>query len=268
MAVYAVGDIQGCRESLFKLLEKIQFSPEKDQLFLVGDLINRGPDSLGTLRLIMQLGDSVRCVLGNHDLNTLAVSEGFRPIKPKDTIADVLNAPDSNDLLNWLRSQPLMINDNYAVLVHAGIYPGWSIEKAASLAREVEILLCGDNYRQLLSTMYGMLPNYWRDNLSGWGRTRFIINSFTRMRYIDASGHLDFEQNGSPGSQPVGLIPWFQHHLRQDYQKPIVFGHWSTLGLKKGGAVISLDSGCVWGQSLTAVRLDCLEPEFVSVSCA
>ena len=267
MADYFVGDLQGCREPLERLLDQVKFKPSSDRLYLVGDLVNRGPDSLGTLRLVKSLGSSVCAVLGNHDLNTLAVAEGLRETKPRDTIAALLDAEDADELLTWLRHLPLLIETDEVVMVHAGIYPRWKLKRARRLAAEVERCLKGENYRELLRQMYGMLPNQWSKDLDGWDRLRFIINCFTRMRYVGQNATLDFEMVGAPGSQPDGFVPWYEYEDRKPLKKTVVFGHWSTLGARQEPGVLSLDSGCVWGQRLTAVRWRKEKPRFISVSC-
>ena len=258
MALYAIGDIQGCAAAFDALLQKLQFRASRDRLWLVGDLVNRGPDSLGVLRSVMALGRSVTCVLGNHDLHLLAVAAGHREPSRGDTFADVLAAPDADDIVDWLRHRPLLHHDAKArrVLVHAGIPPLWSVSQARAAAREIEDLLRGRRWRQSLRTMYGNEPAQWHPNLAREERRRFTINALTRMRYCDARGSLDLTESGRPGSQRAGLVPWFEIAGRRAAGTHIVFGHWAALGLLRRTDVTALDTGCVWGNRLTAVRLD------------
>ncbi len=272
MAVYAIGDLQGCFDELQQLLDKIGFQTERDQLWFVGDLVNRGSQSLECLRFITELGDNAISVLGNHDLNLLACGHGLRKITEQDTFNDILEAKDSSRLLDWLRHRPLLHRDsklNY-VMVHAGLPPQWSITEAQALADEVEMQLRGDQYLQLLSNMYGNQPDQWSAQLPAQDRQRFIINCFTRMRYCTLDGKLDLNCKGPPGSQPKNLQPWFKLPNRQSSNNRIVFGHWSTLTRNdktNDENVYPLDTGCVWGKCLTAMRLDSELPEYISVSC-
>lgn len=258
MAVYAIGDIQGCYDELQGLLALIRFDPDKDQVWFTGDLVNRGPASLQVLRAVRALGDSAVTVLGNHDLHLLAVAEGTAPFQGSDTLDDILSAPDRDELLHWLRQRPLLHHDatlNYT-LVHAGLAPQWDLATAQACAREVEAALQGGSYRDFFQHMYGNQPDVWRDELAGWERLRFSINSFTRLRYCDADGHYQFKAKGEPGTQPAGFMPWFEVPGRRSRDLRIVFGHWSSLGLYQGSGVIALDTGCLWGDQLTAMRLD------------
>jgi len=258
MAWYAIGDIQGCADELDALLAKIRFRPSRDRLWLVGDLVNRGPDSLGVLRRVMGLGRSVTCVLGNHDLHLLAIVAGRRKLSSSDTFGAVLEAPDSREIVDWLRYRPLLHYDQPTkrVLVHAGIPPAWSVSEARREAAAVERLLRGRNWRASLRTMYGNEPATWNAKLNGAERRRFTINALTRMRFCDSSGRLDLASSGPPGSQPKGLMPWFDVPERKTRGVHIVFGHWAALGLKCRADITALDTGCVWGNDLTAVRLD------------
>lgn len=268
MAVYAIGDLQGCLEPFLALLERIEFDPAVDRLWLAGDLVSRGPRSLETLRTVRDLGDAAVAVLGNHDLNLLAVAEGLRDANPKDRLEALLRAPDRDELLTWLRQRPLLHHDaalGYA-LVHAGFAPQWDLALARTLAGEVEQVLHGPDYRELLRHMYGSEPDRWDPAHDGWDRLRFTINCCTRLRYVDESGRLDLKAKGAPRSQPPGLHPWFQAPGRRSRDVPIVFGHWSALGIYLGDNVYGLDSGCVWGGHLSALRLDRKEP-VVFVSC-
>jgi bis(5'-nucleosyl)-tetraphosphatase (symmetrical) len=258
MALYAIGDIQGCGAAFDALLKKISFRPSRDRLWLVGDLVNRGQESLRVVRRVMALGRSVTCVLGNHDLHLLATVAGKRELGPADTFGEVLAAPDAEDIIDWLRCRPLMHYDSAVrrVLVHAGIPPAWTVSQARAQARDVEELLRGRRWRASLRTMYGNEPTAWSRKLDMTERRRFTINALTRMRYCDRRGRLDFSESGPPGSQPKGLMPWFDVPDRRSSNMHIVFGHWSSLGLMRRRDVTALDSGCVWGGTLTALRLD------------
>lgn len=269
MATYAIGDLQGCFDDLQRLLEQIHFDDRRDFLWFTGDLVNRGPGSLQCLRFVHHLGEQAITVLGNHDLSLLATAAGFRKPRAGDTLDDILAAPDREELLHWLRHRPLLHTDtllNYT-LVHAGLPPQWRLDDAAARAREVEAVLQSDRYHELLSHMYGDQPDCWSETLNGFERWRFIINAFTRLRFCTASGQLDLKTKGGPGSQPGGLYPWFNAPERRSREARIVFGHWSTLGLAREENAYSLDTGCVWGGRLTAMRLDTPEPEYFSVEC-
>lgn len=262
MAVYAIGDIQGCATQLEEMLDTLQFEPQHDRLWLTGDLVNRGPHSLETLRLIRRLGNCVVTILGNHDLHLLAVAAEVKSSRSDDTLEPILRAPDRDELLHWLRHQPLVYCDegsesgSKTLMVHAGIYPGWRRKQVLSYAGEVEALLRGDEYRQFLKRMYGHNPTRWDPSLESWERARFITNVFTRIRYCEKNGSLDFASKGTPGNQPKGLVPWFEHRDMKCKKWRIVFGHWSALQFYRHRNVIGLDSGCVWGGKLTAIRLD------------
>ncbi len=258
MRLFAIGDIQGCATAFDMLLRKIAFRPSRDRLWLVGDLVNRGPDSLAVLRRVMGLGRSVTCVLGNHDLHLLATVAGRRELSPADTFDDVLEAPDLREIVDWLRHRPLLHYDTAAklVLVHAGIPPVWSVTQARAAAREVETQLRSRQWRRALKDMYGGEPSKWSPQLHGAERARYTINALTRMRYCDRRGRLDLSYSGAPGTQPKGLIPWFDVRKRRAANVQIVFGHWAALGLLRRPDVLALDTGCVWGNHLTAVRLD------------
>lgn len=267
MAVYAIGDVQGCYDALRTLLEKISFDRVRDQLWFVGDLVNRGPQSAAVLRFVMGL-DKVVCVLGNHDLHLLAVASGRASARPEDRLEDILTAPDREAMLHWLSSRPLLHHDAALgyTLVHAGLLPAWDLATAQALAAEAEAILRGPTASELFSQMYGDEPNAWNPALTGWLRLRVIINAFTRLRYCRADGRMDLRPKGPPGSQLEGLLPWFQVPGRRSDALRIVFGHWSTLGLWNHDGVIGLDSGCLWGGSLSAARLD-ETPEFFSLPC-
>jgi len=256
MACYAIGDIQGCYGPFLQLLDEIDFNPGKDTLWLTGDLVNRGPESLEVLRWVYRHQDSVEMVLGNHDLHLLAVSEGYGKIHSDDTLLGILDAADGKLLLDWLRCQPLMVYANGHAMVHAGLLPEWSINKALRLAEEVENELSGQNFRLLLSRLYGNKPTRWSDDLKGIERLRLIVNAMTRMRFITRDGELDLSYKGERDSAPAHLMPWFESERRRSIDTPIVCGHWSALGLMQTEDVMAIDTGCVWGGSLTALRLE------------
>lgn len=269
MAVFAFGDIQGCHDELQRLLERLNFDPDEDELWFTGDLVARGPKSLQTLRLVRKLGARAISVLGNHDLHLLAIAEGFHKEKPKDALRQVLDAPDAAELLTWLRHRQLAHYDAQLgfLMVHAGLPPQWDLETTLACAREVESLLRGNDYRQLLQHMYGNEPAQWDAALTGLDRARFIINALTRMRFCTRDGRLDFEHKGEPGSQPEHLLPWFKVPKRRSAELDVVFGHWSTLGNPHATHAWALDTGCVWGGKLTALRLDGEECRWISVDC-
>lgn len=256
MAIYAVGDIQGCHAELQRLLERMRFDPAQDKLWLVGDLVNRGPDSLGVLRLVKSLGEAAITVLGNHDLHLLAVAEGAAELHRSDTLGEVLNAPDRDELLAWLRHQRLLHAENGFVLVHAGLLPGWSVKQAAKLAREVEAALRGEDYATFLARMYGNNPHGWDDGLGGYKRLRVITNALTRMRVCTPQGEMEFRFKGELPNVPAGYLPWFDVPGRESRDVTVIFGHWSALGLLVRDDVVALDTGCLWGGPLTAIRLE------------
>lgn len=268
MARYAIGDIQGCCDELKALLRRCNFSADRDQLWFVGDLVNRGPQSLETLRFVRALGANATVVLGNHDLHLLALAHGARrKQKEGDTLDAILEAPDREQLLEWLSGRPLAVFDEPRgdFLVHAGLSPEWTPRTAAMLAREVEAVL-RDDPRSLFDAMYGNQPDQWNPALRGMDRLRFVINAFTRMRYLHADGRIDFKEKSAPGEQPEGLVPWFDMPGRLSAEVRVVCGHWSTLGVKRRRDLLALDTGCVWGGALTAVNLDTDEPP-VQLGC-
>lgn len=269
MAIYAVGDVQGYLEPLRRLLEIIRFDPVDDQLWLAGDMVNRGPDSLEVLRYIRDLGDAAIAVLGNHELHLLAVAAGVREDKEGDTFGPILTAPDRDELLTWLRHLPFVHVDKSikTLMVHAGVYCKWSRKKLLRFSRELEDILQSDRYIDFLENMRGKKPKQWKKSLTGWDRYRFIANACTRMRFCSNKGKLDFVYKGAPGSQPHKLSPWFRHPQRRCNKWRIVFGHWSTLGYTREANVISLDSGCLWGKQLTAVQLDSEEERMWQIGC-
>jgi bis(5'-nucleosyl)-tetraphosphatase (symmetrical) len=269
MALYAIGDIQGCDAELGALLKAVDFSPDRDRLWFVGDLVNRGPESLRTLRRIRSLGDAATVVLGNHDLHLLAVALGQARLRSDDTLDDILAAPDREALLEWLIHRPLMHEDSALnlCLLHAGLAPQWDVATAKSCAREFERAL-RRNPKSVFEQMYGDEPDHWADGLAGADRLRFIVNCFTRLRYVDADGRLALRAKGSPKKmQTRAMVPWFEAANARWHGPRMVFGHWSTLGFLSNSDVISLDTGCVWGGSLTAIRLDAPDAEPVQIGC-
>ena len=266
MAVYAIGDLQGCLDPLKRLLDKVRFDPAADRLWFTGDLVNRGPASLATLRFVRDLGPQVVTVLGNHDLHLLAAAWAEnRPLKKRDTLADILEAPDREELLEWLRRQPLFHQDpdlGFA-MVHAGLPPQWDLEDARAAAAELEAVLRGDRFVDFLRQMYGNKPDRWDPALRGIERLRFSINAFTRLRYLKRDGSLDFDNQGPLSKAGKALVPWFDFPGRRSAGARIVFGHWSTLGYHAEGGVFGIDTGCVWGGRLTALQLDGEVPHHV-----
>ncbi len=269
MSIYAIGDIQGCQPSLLKLLDKIRFDPQQDQLWFAGDLVNRGPGSLDTLRFVKDLGEQAVTVLGNHDLHLLAVAHGYATEHSEDTLTEILNAPDRDELLDWLRMQPLIHHDPAIgyTMIHAGLPPQWDHDQAISLCGEVESILRSTHYTEFLNNMYGNYPDQWQESLEGWDRLRYITNCLTRLRYCNKDGLLCLSAKGSPGSQPSGFKPWFEIKKRASRQHRIIFGHWSTLGFHDNQNIHSLDGGCLWGGSLGAIRLDKKKTKRVSIDC-
>lgn len=265
MTRYAVGDIQGCDEELQALLERLRFSADRDQLWFVGDLVNRGPDSLAALRRVRSLGDNAVVVLGNHDLHLLAVAHGARRPRRNDTLDEVLGAPDREALLEWLITRPLAHAEGADLMVHAGVVPQWTAALTLTLAREVGEALRRDP-RALFDHMYGNEPDRWHERLSGMARLRFAINVLTRLRVCTADGRVDLTIKGEPPPPPSPVRPWFAHAERASREARVIFGHWSALGLVREHGVIGLDTGCVWGGALSAVDLDS-ERAVVSVPC-
>ncbi|MGF1740642.1 symmetrical bis(5'-nucleosyl)-tetraphosphatase [Vibrio profundum] len=257
MSIYLVGDIQGCFTELKLLLDKAQFDSEKDQLWCAGDLVARGPDSLQTLRFIKDLGNAAKVVLGNHDLHLLAISLGLRQAKEKDGINDIFQAEDRDELLNWLKQQPLFLEHDDFVLCHAGISPNWDLTIARAAAKEIEDLLQSEEWPQLLQGMYADTPAQWDPQLTGIERYRYIINAFTRMRYCAQDGSLDMQAKYPPADmRDSSLFPWFETPNRVQLDKTVVFGHWAALQGYHSQTAIGLDTGCVWGGSLTMLRWD------------
>jgi len=257
-STFVIGDVQGCYDQLVALLAKIDAIDPQAQLLFAGDLVNRGPKSLPTLRLVKSLGARAESVLGNHDLHLLAVANGVRAAHRSDTLDEILQAEDREELLHWLRHRPMAIatKDGRHLLVHAGVFAGWNKSKTLKLAQEIETQLRSDSWPDLIRTMYGNQPDNWHDDLTGAERTRCIINGLTRIRFCHADGAMDFDLKEAAGKAPDHLLPWFDLPSRQTQDCTVVFGHWSTLGLILRDDLISLDTGCVWGGQLTAVRLE------------
>jgi bis(5'-nucleosyl)-tetraphosphatase (symmetrical) len=252
MATYAIGDVQGCYDELQALLGRVGFDRARDRLWFVGDLVNRGPKSLQVLRFVRELGDRAVVILGNHDLHLLTQHEGFERKRKDDTFDDVLGAPDARELVDWVRTRPMMHVEGNFAMVHAGLLPQWTIGKALLLAVEVEHALRASDYRDFLANMYCSKPERWDDSLIGWDRLRVIVNAMTRMRFCAPDGSMDFR---AKSTDPLpGYFPWYES--RMGMEQAIVFGHWSAQGLKLTERIAALDSGCVWGGALTALRLE------------
>ncbi len=271
MSTWAIGDLQGCYRELQELLDRIDYDPLRDRLWFCGDLVNRGPASLDCLRFVMRCGEGAQTVLGNHDLHLLAVAAGVRRLKRQDTMAAVLEAPEREECLRWLRQQPLLVHDADSgfYMSHAGVYPAWDMDEAFALAAEVEAMLRGSDHETLLRVMYGEETVCWSAGLDGYERLRFIIDSFCRMRFLDHNGGLCLDCNAAPGKQPAGLVPWYAFPHRRSASLRLIFGHWSTVGLGTEKdflryAVYPLDTGCVWGRELTAMCLE--DGRYCSVS--
>jgi bis(5'-nucleosyl)-tetraphosphatase (symmetrical) len=259
MANYVIGDVQGCLDSLQKLLKEIKFDAQADVLWFAGDLVNRGPRSLDTLRFIKNLGDGAYTVLGNHDLHLLALWCNSGRTHEADTIAEIVNAPDGEELVDWLRTQPLALllpEPKNALLTHAGILAEWSFQQALELSAEVQHTLSGDDWKAFMAELYGNKPNRWDNTLVGFDRLRFVVNVFTRMRMVRDDGKIDFKYKLEPADAPPDLKPWFDAPRHFANEGPIIFGHWSTLGMLRNKAGYCLDTGCVWGGKLTALRLE------------
>lgn len=255
MALYAIGDIQGCHAEFCDLLSLIGFSPASDRLWLVGDLVNRGPDSLAMLREVIALGDAATTVLGNHDLHLLTVAAGHRRAHRNDTLGPILAASDRDELLDWLARRPLAVAEDDLLMVHAGVLPQWSTADTLRRAREVESVLAGGEAHAFLRVLYGDQPDAWHDDLEGHDRLRVIVNALTRLRFCTADGRMEFREKRGAQFTPAGFAPWFAHEERRTAGDCVVCGHWSTLGLTLAPNVLMLDSGCLWGGALTAVRL-------------
>lgn len=273
MALYCAGDIQGCSLALEQLLAHIGFSPSRDTVYLLGDLVNRGPDSTAVLRRCMALEGSIQVLLGNHDLHLLAVAHNVRPLSRRDTLDELLAHPDRNAMLDWLRRQPLarelVQGGEKLLLVHAGVLPQWTAAQTLRLAAEVHTVLRSDDWLKFLQQMYGNLPNAWNDALQGADRLRVIVNALTRLRFCSSQGGMDFSSSESAATPPAGLMPWFEVPERATRGHLVAFGHWSTLGWMNRPDLLALDTGCVWGGSLSAVRFGATlaEREHCQVPC-
>jgi bis(5'-nucleosyl)-tetraphosphatase (symmetrical) len=269
MALYLIGDVQGCDAALGRLLEQIDFSPSRDTAYLLGDLVNRGPESDKVLRRLMRYGDSACCLLGNHDLSLLAVAHGQRAPHRNDTMDTVLLAPDRDGMLNWLRRQRMAVSAHGLLMVHGGVLPQWDVAKTLLLAAEVEEVLRGPALVEFLSQMYGNEPARWDDDLTGAARLRVIVNALTRLRFCTPEGVMDLKAAGGPADAPPGYLPWFDVPGRRTADTTIAFGHWSTLGFLQRPDIISLDTGCVWGGCLSALRLGAQAGanELIQVKC-
>lgn len=265
---WLVGDIQGCDDALARLLAEIGYSPSRDHLHALGDLVNRGPRSLAVLRRLRALEGSATCLLGNHDLHLLALAHGVRRAHRSDTLHEVLAAPDREAWLDWLRQRPLADQAQGWLLVHAGVPPQWDVAQTLALAREVEAVLRSADLAPFLGLMYGNEPARWSEALHGVERWRFVVNALTRMRFVAADGTLDFQVKEGADAAPPGLLPWFEAPGRRTLGTPVAFGHWSTLGLIDRPDLLALDTGCVWGGSLSAARVDGGRRELVQLRCA
>jgi bis(5'-nucleosyl)-tetraphosphatase (symmetrical) len=268
MSLYMIGDVQGCNDALGRLLGELGFSPSRDTLFLLGDLVNRGPDSAGVLRRLMGYGDAARSLLGNHDLHLLAVAHAVRKPHRSDTVGDILGAPDRPALLHWLRHQRMALFEHGVLMVHAGVLPAWSATQTMALAGELEAVLQGADLHEFLPQMYGNDPAQWRDDLQGADRLRVIVNALTRLRFCSAAGDMEFATKEGAHGAPAGYMPWFDVPGRQTADVTVAFGHWSTLGWLNRPDVIALDTGCVWGGCLSALKLDAAgRHELIQVKC-
>lgn len=259
MATYAIGDLQGCLDPLKCLLDYLDFSPEADQLWFVGDLVNRGPQSLEVLRFVRGLGDAAVTVLGNHDLHLVMQAHGFGKANKEDTLAPILKAKDRDELIDWLRSLPLFHVAGEWAMVHAGLLPAWDVVQAQALSDEVSAALTAPDHKDFLANMWGSEPNGWRDDLAGWDRLRVVVNAMTRMRFVTTDGRMEFRAPGAKGPPergPADCVPWFDAPGRRSADHRVVCGHWSALGFRQTNNLLALDTGCLWGGSLTAVRLE------------
>ena len=263
-----IGDIQGCDAAFERLLQACDFSPSRHRLTVLGDLVNRGPDSGAVLRRLMRMGSAAQALLGNHDLHLLAVAQGVRPAHASDTLDDILQAPDRHELLSWVAARPLAVWAEGWLCVHAGVAPGWSAAQTLAVAQEVQALLAGPDLQDFLPRMYGNAPARWRDDLQGADRWRCIINTLTRIRWCAPDGTMDFKVKEGAAQAPAGLLPWFELEGRLTQGSALAFGHWSTLGLINRPDLLALDTGCVWGGRLSAARVDGGRREIIQVDCA
>ncbi len=269
MSVYWVGDLQGCDEPLGRLLDDVGFSPSRDRLYVLGDLVNRGPSSLAVLRRLSKLGSSIECVLGNHDLHLLALAVGARQPSRTDTLTEILAAPDKLSLLDWLQHQSLAIYKEEVLMVHAGVLPQWSLQTTLELASEIEGVLRGPEASEFLMNMYGNEPDQWLPSLTGVDRLRCALNAFTRLRFCAPSGRMEFKVKENSANAPTGFMPWFEVPGRQTAGTRIAFGHWSTLGAVSRTDIWAMDTGCVWGGCLTAIQRDTVDatPRKIEIKC-
>lgn len=267
MRLYLIGDVQGCADAFNQLLRKIDFSPSRDRLVLLGDMVNRGPDSLDLLRQLVALDNAVECLLGNHDLHALATATGVRPAHKSDTLAPLLAAPDASALLHWLRHRPLALHRDGFLMVHAGVLPQWTAQQTVAYGAEVAAVLQSNDYADFLRSMYGNAPVKWADTLQGADRLRVIVNALTRLRFCSFDGAMEFATKEGAGGAPKGYMPWFDVPGRLTWGTPVAFGHWSTLGLINRPDLLALDTGCVWGGCLSAMRIDGGRRELVQVQC-
>jgi bis(5'-nucleosyl)-tetraphosphatase (symmetrical) len=276
MALYLIGDLQGCDAPLQRLLEKLSFSPSRDTVYFLGDLVNRGPASDHVLRRLISYGDAARCLLGNHDLHLLAAAHGARKPSRKDTLACVLDAPDREAMLHWLSYQRMAIRESLfgrdVLMVHAGVLPQWSADQTMELAAEVETMLRSPGAADFYRAMYANLPLQWNDGLGGMDRLRMIVNALTRLRFCTNEGEMDFESTGSADTAPAGYVPWFNVPGRQTRDSTLAFGHWSTLGWLGRDDVLAMDTGCVWGGCLSALQISAgkgtaWQTELIQVQC-
>lgn len=264
---YLIGDLQGCCDALERLLQRLDFSASRDRLWLLGDLVNRGPESLATLRRLQGLGSAATCLLGNHDLHLLAVAHGVRPAHRSDTLQPILQAPDREPLLDWLRQQRLAVFEAGWLMVHAGVVPQWSRDDTLAAAAEVESVLRGPALPDFLQAMYGNEPARWSADLAGHDRLRFTVNVLTRLRFCTVDGTMDFKTKDGAGAAPEGFMPWFDVPGRRTADTPVAFGHWSTLGLLNQPMLLGLDTGCIWGGQLTAARVNGARRDIIQVDC-
>ena len=277
MALYLIGDVQGCDDALQRLLDTLDFSPSRDTLVLLGDLVNRGPDSLGVLRRVQRLGSAARSLLGNHDLHLLGVAHGIRKPGRRDTLAAILDAPDRAALIDWLRHQHMALHERIGtgaatgdlLMLHAGVLPQWSVADTRARAGEVEQVLRSPHLAEFLQTMYGNEPAQWNDALDGSARLRVIVNALTRLRYCSADGTMEFDSKDASAEAPAGFMPWYDVPGRRTAGATVAFGHWSTLGWLSRPDLLSTDTGCVWGGCLSAVRIGATlaEREHIEVHC-
>lgn len=267
MVQYLLGDLQGCASALERLLAEIGFSPSRDRLYVLGDLVNRGPDSLAVLRRLRDLGEAATCVLGNHDWHLLAVAAGVRPKHRNDTLDAILDAPDREAWLEWLRQRRMAVHEQGWLMLHAGVVPQWDLAATLTLAGELERQLRSSPPREFLTAMFGNEPLRWSESLTGAERLRFTLNTLTRIRFVSADGTLEFGSKDGADTAPAGFTPWFDAPGRQTAATPVAFGHWSTLGLLDRPNLLGLDTGCVWGGKLSAARIDGARREIVQVDC-